>query len=180
MSVVRKVENIITGPLPEKPALEFKAGDKAVYPVQGVAEVMEIKDMDINGERQSFYVLQILDTNRKIMVPVNKAGDIGVRPIIPEGQIEDLFEIMRENTVDNGNKTWNRRYMGFMAKMKTGSIFDAVEVFRDLYRIGIGKDLAFAEKQMLEKAREFIIKEIAVARGQDECEVRRELEAVFN
>ena len=51
--------------------IEFKVGDKAVYPAQGVAEVISIDEKDIAGQRQRFYVLRILDTDRRIMVPVS-------------------------------------------------------------------------------------------------------------
>src|SRR6266403_729019 len=37
----------------------FKVGDKAVYPGQGVGEVMGIEHKDIAGQRQSFYVVKI-------------------------------------------------------------------------------------------------------------------------
>ena len=50
----------------------FKVGDKAVYPAQGVAEVIRIEEKDIAGKRQAFYVLRIMDTDRKIMVPAEK------------------------------------------------------------------------------------------------------------
>ena len=39
----------------------FKVGDKAVYPGQGVGEVMGIEHKDIAGQRQSFYVLEIME-----------------------------------------------------------------------------------------------------------------------
>ena len=42
------------------PEVEFKVGDKAVYPAQGVAEVISIDEKDIAGTRQRFYVLRIL------------------------------------------------------------------------------------------------------------------------
>ncbi|HEY8943830.1 MAG TPA: CarD family transcriptional regulator, partial [Polyangiaceae bacterium] len=56
--------------------IEFKVGDKAVYPAQGVAEVISIDEKDIAGQRQRFYVLRILDTDRKIMVPVSNANAV--------------------------------------------------------------------------------------------------------
>ena len=59
----------------QSPEIEFKVGDKAVYPAQGVAEVISIDEKDIAGSRQRFYVLRILDTDRKIMVPVSNAID---------------------------------------------------------------------------------------------------------
>ena len=58
--------------------VKFKVGDKAVYPAQGVAEVIRIEEKDIAGTRQHFYVLRILDTDRKIMVPVMNAGAVGL------------------------------------------------------------------------------------------------------
>ena len=30
------------------------------------------------------------------------------------------------------NQTWNRRYREYMDKIKTGSLYDVAEVFRDL------------------------------------------------
>src|SRR3954453_7998120 len=60
------------------PEVEFKVGDKAVYPAQGVAEVISIDERDIAGTRQRFYVLRILDTDRKIMVPVSNGNAVGL------------------------------------------------------------------------------------------------------
>ncbi len=126
---------------------DFKVGDKAVYPAQGVAEVVSIEEKDIAGNRQRFYVLRILDTDRKIMVPVNNASNVGLRPPISETEIREIFEILRERTIAFDNQTWNRRYRGFMDKIKTGSVFDVAEVMRDLYRLKAEKSLSFGERR---------------------------------
>ncbi|MEM6961822.1 MAG: CarD family transcriptional regulator [Myxococcota bacterium] len=158
---------------------QFKVGDKAVYPAQGVAEVVSIEEKEIAGDRQRFYVLRILDTDRKIMVPVKKALDVGLRPPISENDILEIFSILREKTIAFDNQTWNRRYRGFMDKIKTGSVFDVAEVMRDLYRLKQDKSLSFGERRMLETARGLIVKEIAVARHKDEEEVQGEIEQIF-
>ncbi|MEO0325346.1 MAG: CarD family transcriptional regulator [Myxococcota bacterium] len=159
--------------------LEFKVGDKAVYPAQGVAEVVSIKEMDISGSRQKFYVLKILDTDRKIMVPVTNAENVGLRPPISEDDIREIFVILKERTIAFDNQTWNRRYRGFMDKIKTGSVFDVAEVMRDLYRLKAEKSLSFGERKMLETARNLIVKEIAVARAKSEEKVQAEIEKIF-
>ena len=158
---------------------DFKVGDKAVYPAQGVAEVVSIEEKDIAGNRQKFYVLRILDTDRKIMVPVNNAGNVGLRPPISEQEIREIFEILRERTIAFDNQTWNRRYRGFMDKIKTGSVFDVAEVMRDLYRLKAEKSLSFGERRMLETARSLIVKEIAVARRKTEAKIQAEIEKIF-
>jgi CarD family transcriptional regulator len=158
---------------------EFKIGDKAVYPAQGVAEVVSIEERDIAGARQRFYVLRILDTDRRIMVPVKNAQTVGLRQVISEDEIREIFEILRERTVAFDNQTWNRRYRGFMDKIKTGSIYDVAEVMRDLYRLKAEKSLSFGERRMLDTARTLIVKEIAIARGLTEEQTLAEIEAIF-
>jgi CarD family transcriptional regulator len=158
----------------------FKVGDKAVYPAQGVAEVISIEEKDIAGNRLKFYVLRILDTNRKIMVPVNNAKSVGLRKPISEEEIEEIFAILRERTIAFDNQTWNRRYRGFMDKIKTGSVFDVAEVMRDLYRLKAEKSLSFGERRMLETARALIVKEIAVTRDKTEENVQAEIEQIFD
>jgi CarD family transcriptional regulator len=151
--------------------VKFKVGDKAVYPAQGVAEVIKIEEKDIAGTRQRFYVLRILDTDRKIMVPVMNAGAVGLRQVISEQEIREIFDILKERTIAFDNQTWNRRYRGFMDKIKTGSIYDVAEVLRDLYRLKTDKQLSFGERRMLDTARTLIVKEIAIARAQTEEQV---------
>jgi len=158
---------------------EFKVGDKAVYPAQGVAEVISIEERDIAGARQRFYVLRILDTDRRIMVPVKNAQTVGLRQVISEDEIREIFEILRERTVAFDNQTWNRRYRGFMDKIKTGSIYDVAEVLRDLYRLKANKQLSFGERRMLDTARTLIVKEIAIARRKTEELILEEIEAIF-
>src|SRR5438067_9921333 len=159
--------------------VKFKVGDKAVYPAQGVAEVISIEEKDIAGSRQRFYVLRILDTDRKIMVPVLNAKAVGLRGVISEEEIREIFDILRERTIAFDNQTWNRRYRGFMDKIKTGSVFDVAEVMRDLYRLKAEKSLSFGERRMLETARALIVKEIAVTRENTEETVQAEIEKIF-
>ena len=112
-------------------------------------------------------MLRILDTDRKIMVPVSNANAVGLRQVISEQEIREIFDILKERTIAFDNQTWNRRYRGFMDKIKTGSIYDVAEVLRDLYRLKTNKQLSFGERRMLDTARTLIVKEIAIAREQD-------------
>jgi len=159
--------------------VKFKVGDKAVYPAQGVAEVIRIEEKDIAGNRQKFYVLRILDTDRKIMVPVANAGAVGLRQVISEQEIREIFDILRERTIAFDNQTWNRRYRGFMDKIKTGSIYDVAEVLRDLYRLKTDKQLSFGERRMLDTARSLIVKEITIALSQTEDRAKAQIKAIF-
>jgi CarD family transcriptional regulator len=157
----------------------FNVGDLAVYPAQGVAEVVGVEDKEIAGHPQRFYVLRIIDTDRRIMVPITKAHQVGLRRIIDEEEIREVFDVLREKDVHVDKQTWNRRYRGFMDKIKTGSLFEVAEVYRDLYRLKSTKTLSFGERRMLDTAKNLMIKELSVARNCTETKMERELEHVF-
>jgi CarD family transcriptional regulator len=113
------------------------------------------------------------------MVPVSNADAVGLRQVINETEIREIFDILEETTIGFDTQTWNRRYRGFMDKIKTGSIYDVAEVLRDLYRLKTSKQLSFGERRMLDTARSLIVKEIAVARKEGEEKVKEEIEAIF-
>ena len=156
----------------------FSVGDMAVYPAQGVAEVVGIEEKEIRGKAMRFYVLRIVDTDMRIMVPLTKSREVGLRQIIDEEEIEEVFEILREKEVHVDKQTWNRRYRGFMEKIKTGSLFEVAEVFRDLYRLKSTKTLSFGERRMLDTAKNLIVKELSVARKTSEDNMEKELEEI--
>lgn len=165
---------------PKTAADDFKVGDKAVYPARGVAEVVSIDEKDIGGKRQKFYVLRLLDTDHKIMVPVSNATQIGLRKPMSEGQIREVFRVLKVRDVILDTQTWNRRYRALVEKMNTASIVEVAEVLRDLTLQRTVKDqLSFSERQMLERARLLLIKEISVARNVAEDKVRAQVDAVF-
>ena len=158
----------------------FKVGDKAVYPGQGVGEVLGIEHKEVAGQRQSFYVLRILDNGMKIMIPMNKVGSVGLREIIGEKDVRRVYTILREKEVSVDSTTWNRRYREYMDKIKTGSVFEIAEVLRDLYLLRSDKDLSFGERKMLDTARSLLIKELAIAKECHEQDVEADLKKIFN
>jgi CarD family transcriptional regulator len=157
---------------------DFKIGDKAVYPAHGVAEVLGIEKKEINTIVCSFYVLKVMATGMQILVPKEKAEQVGLRPIATSQEIEEVFEILRDQDVHIDKQTWNRRHRGFMEKIKTGSLFDVAEVYRDLYRLKNTKVLSFGERKMLDTAKQLIVKELSVAKKWAEDKVEKELEKV--
>jgi CarD family transcriptional regulator len=158
---------------------EFAVGDKAVYPAQGVAEVVSIDTKEIMGTSQTFYVLRVLDSDKKIMIPVQKVDDVGLRQIITDGGVDEVYDILRERDVDLNTQTWNRRYRAYVEKIQTGSPFEIAEVLRDLNLLKAYKTLSFGEKKMLDNAKRLLVQELAIAKDATEEAVADELETIF-
>jgi CarD family transcriptional regulator len=158
----------------------FRVGDKAVYPGQGVGEVLGIEHKEIAGQRQSFYVLKILENGMKIMIPINKVGSVGLRDIISGEEVAEVYTILKTKAVAVDSTTWNRRYREYMEKIKTGSVFEIAAVLRDLYLLKYDKDLSFGERKMLDTARSLLVKELAIAKAVSEDEIESDLKRIFN
>lgn len=157
----------------------FKIGDKAVYPAQGVTEITGIESKEIMGNQEIFYVLRVLDTDKKIMIPVGKVDSVGLREVIGESDVALVYEVLRERSIKLDQTTWNRRYRRYLEKIKTGSVFDVAEVLRDLYMLKVEKPLSFGERKMLDTARQLLVTELSVARGVVETAVETEIREMF-
>ena len=158
----------------------FKKGDLTVYPAHGVGIIEQIETQEISGCRQDFYVIKILDNNMKIMVPVQNADSVGLRDLIGQSEISDLYSILKKRDVVIDNQTWNRRYREYMDKIKTGSVYEVAEVYRDLLILKEDKDLSFGERKMLDTARSLLIKEISLAKKVEESQIEEELDRMFS
>ncbi len=160
--------------------LQFKVGNKVVYPAQGVAEVIGVETKEIGGRLTSFYLLRIVNSDMRILVPTDKAQQVGLREVASATEVEEVLDILREKEVHLDKQTWNRRYRGFMEKIKTGSLYEVAEVYRDLYRLKNTKTLSFGERRMLDTAKGLIVKELSISRNWTEQRVEKELDKVFS
>jgi len=157
----------------------FQVGDLAVYPAHGVGIIEKIESQEISGCTQDFYVMRILDNNMIIMIPTTNVDHVGLRDIIPKTELPKLFSILKKRDVVLDSQTWNRRYRDYMEKIKTGSVFEVAEVYRDLLILRYDKELSFGERKMLDTARTLLVKEISLAKEITETQVESDLDHIF-
>ena len=160
--------------------IQFQIGDKAVYPAQGVGEIIGIDEKSVSGKTHRFYCLRIIDTDIRILVPIDNAEQVGLRNVVTPDDVEGVYDVLRHEETCLDKQTWNRRYRGFMEKIKTGSLFEVAEVFRDLHRLKRTKTLAFGERRMLETARGLIVQELSVAKGLSAAKIEGELSTLLS
>lgn len=154
--------------------MNFKVGDKAVYPAHGVGVIKRVETKVIGGEDKSFYVLQILSSGATLMIPTDGIDRAGMRKLIDNKEIKKIFKIIKsEGKI--ASTTWNRRFREFNDKLRTGQVSDVAEVLRDLNTLQVKKDLSLGEKKMMDKAKSLIVSEISHAMSKDESDVEKEL-----
>ncbi|THB80556.1 MAG: CarD family transcriptional regulator [Desulfobacteraceae bacterium] len=159
---------------------EFAKGDLAVYPAHGVGCIESIESKEINGQNMDFYMMKIVENGMVIMIPTSNVESVGLREVIPETEVNEVYKVMKGKAQNTDNQTWNRRYREYMDKIKTGSIYDVAEVFRDLFQLKLEKDLSFGERKLLDTAQNLLVQELSTAKDLDEKAMMQEIENLFH
>jgi len=164
----------------KKEVREFKVGDLAVYPAHGVGKIHSIESKIVNGEEHDFYMMKIIENEMTIMIPTWNVEQVGLRDVIDEKEIFKVYDVMKKREESSGDtQTWNRRYREYMEKIKTGSLYDVAEVYRDLSLLKLTKDLSFGERKLYDTAQTLLVMELSTARNTDEQTIISEMELLF-
>jgi CarD family transcriptional regulator len=158
--------------------VEFKPGQKVVYPNYGVTVVEKIESTSWDGAKQSCYHLRLLSNNAQIMVPLANRDLVGLRPLCGVRDIRILFDILEDGNIDT-YKDWKGRYKQNLDKMRTGRLMEVAEVLKNLRLVSDRKSLSFREKKMFERAKHFIVSEVAHVRNINEVEACKLVEVAL-
>lgn len=151
--------------------MEFKVGQKVVYPNHGVATIEQIESRQIAGTQQDFYLLRLQINNSTVMVPVQNVLAIGIRRLILQRQCQDLLTELCASFPFPSARDWKDRFREFTDVMRRGDVFAIAQVLKTLTYLNQLKPLSFREKQMMEKARYLIVSELAVVSKKPENNV---------
>ncbi|TLS35050.1 CarD family transcriptional regulator [Pseudalkalibacillus caeni] len=141
----------------------FEVGEKIVYPMHGASIVKGIEDKEILGETVKYYVISTLVNNIQVMIPVEKALDLGIRGPIDADSLEELLSTLKDEDFDPSENP-KHRYRDNLNKLKTGDIHQGVEVIRTLTVLSKTKKLGTQDKKMLDNAQQLFISELMLVK----------------
>jgi CarD family transcriptional regulator len=156
----------------------FNSGDYVVCPGHGVGQVCNIEVKEMNGAEKSYYIVKIVTNGMKIMVPTDSKE--GLRTLVKDEEVQDVFELLQNHDVKVDTSTWNRRHRDYMNKVKTGSLLEIADVLRSLLLLKVSKKLSFGERKMLDQCKELIVKEIALTTGKNENDISGRIDGFFD
>jgi CarD family transcriptional regulator len=156
----------------------FALNDLVVYPAQGVGIIERIIDrQEVDGGLCPFYVVRIRSNNVTLMVPVDNADKVGLRPLVPQAEAERILQSLRNDTgrtVYTG-QNWNRRFREYSERLKNHALHVVAEVLRELLLIGKTKELSFGERRLQELAMNLVTGELAEVLNVSKDALREEL-----
>ena len=155
--------------------IEYKVGDKVVYPHHGAGKVRKKEKKEMLGEKREYLTIKILHNDMTVMVPSDSAGRAGLRRVIGEEEVERVLAVLRDD-MSQMPKNWNRRFKHNRDKMKTGDVFELAEVVRNLAIRDFQKGLSTGEKQMFTRAKKILASELMYALDMEEKEAEEYLD----
>jgi CarD family transcriptional regulator len=156
----------------------FNIGDYAVCPGHGVGQIVDIEERELGNSKKTFFIIKILANGMTVMVPTD--SETGIRGLVNQNEIEEVFSLLNNHDIKVDNSTWNRRYREYSLKIKTGSVIEIAEVLRQLFLLKNKKSLSFGEKKMLDQCRELLVQEISLKVGSDKLQTADKINSFFN
>jgi len=153
----------------------FRKGEKVVYPIQGIATISKIEEIEFNGNKQSYYKLDFPLTSLKISVPKENADDIGLRkPLKKEILIKEISVLSK-------SKVYSERELEDLVEksqelLNSGSVKDSVSLISKIrawkkIRKKDGKPLTTSMKSCLNIAQDFLKQEVKHVLGENSLKI---------
>ena len=134
-------------------------GEKVVYPMHGAGTITGIEENEVGGVVSSYYVFRLPMGNMKLMLPVDKVAEMGLRELISPAQVEQVVEVLRAES-EPVQGSWNKRFHANLERLKSGNILEAAAIARNLSRQNSKKKISSGEKRLLDLSRQLVISEL--------------------
>jgi len=158
--------------------IEFELGDNVVYPHHGAGKILKKENRTMLGQERVYLTIKILHNDMTVMVPSEKAAQVGLRRVIDEETVQKVLAVLADE-VSEMPKNWNRRFKHNRDKIKTGDIYELAEVVRNLSLRESEKGLSTGEKQMFTRTKKILASELMYALDKDEEEAENYLDELL-
>jgi CarD family transcriptional regulator len=155
----------------------FEIGDKVIYPNHGLGIIERVETKTIMGTTCGFYQLRMANETT-VFVPVDNVDGVGLRRAVSDEEVQRLFTLLGDGKIDS-HQNWKGRFKDNSDRMRSGSIYDVVEVLKNLTFLAKSKSLSFREKRMLDRAKFLVVSEITEVLAEKSPEVEVKVETAL-
>jgi CarD family transcriptional regulator len=150
---------------------KFQVDQRVVYPSQGVGVIKSIEEKAFKENKIPYYVIYLEVSDMTIMVPVDKAVGLGIRPIVSKDEAFKALELISED-YEPIPSDWKLRYQTNMDLLKKGSIVNIATIVRSLYHRSKIKELPILERKLYDSALKLLEDEVSCSlkKSKDEVE----------
>jgi CarD family transcriptional regulator len=140
----------------------YQVDQKVVYPSQGVGVIKSIEQKKFKDSKIPYYVVYLESTDMTIMVPVDQAVKLGIRPAVSRDEAQKALDLVGED-YEPIPSDWKMRYQMNLDLLKKGSIRDIAAIVRSLYRRSKVKELPILERKLYDSALKLFVDELSIS-----------------
>ena len=144
---------------------KISEGSVLYVPTHGPAEVIEISEKEILGEKMVFITMRAKKDNMIISTPFDKMKNLGIRTIVSKEGAKKILNNVLNKPAKSAKGVWAKRIQEYEMKLCSGSIIFIAEVVRDLFAGMKDPNKSYGERVMYDKALESLVFEMSIALG---------------
>ncbi len=148
----------------------YSVNQRIVYPSQGVGRILEIQEKSFKDSKLLYYIIYLEFSDMTVMVPVEKANELGIRAIVPKSEAEQALAFISEEYAPIPTD-WKLRYQMNLDLLKKGSVLDIASVVRSLYHRSKIKELPILERKLYDSALNLLQDEISFSLGKSKDDI---------
>ncbi|MFP4509813.1 MAG: CarD family transcriptional regulator [Spirochaetaceae bacterium] len=152
----------------------FQTDQEVVYPLQGVGKVISIEERDFRNEKLLYYIIYLEVSDMTVMVPVDKAEELGIRAIVNKKEADAALKLITED-YEPVTADWKMRYQMNHDLLKQGSVKDIATVVRALYHRSKVKELPILERKLFDSALKLLVDEVSFSLNKPKADVEKNI-----
>ena len=141
----------------------FKIGDKVSHPAFGVGNIKKIEEKNVLGRRENYYILNLIVNEMTLMIPVNKAKEIGLRYIIQPDTMPEILKVLRVKMDEGMGENYKQRIKSQAELVDSGDILKVAQAVKNYVHRSSLEKLSSTERGLYERAKKMLVAEIGVA-----------------
>jgi CarD family transcriptional regulator len=145
-------------------AAELSAGDRVVYPNQGVCRITGVEVKEIAGQKLELVRMEREEDGAAVFVPKGKVATIGLRKVASGDQIEGVFHYLAAQ-YDDPELDWKVRHRDNADRLIAGGVLGVAEVVKGLHALSRIRPLPAKEREQYDNARHLLVHEVSVSLG---------------
>jgi CarD family transcriptional regulator len=158
----------------------YEIGDGVIHPIRGAGIVTDISHDRLLGEEDTYYVIEMLAIDLKVMVPVDRAEEIGLREAPGRTEANEILSVI-SSPAEPLPQDYRERERLLASVLGSAGALRKAEVFRDLaWRERRKGRLSRKENELLRRLRRFVSGELALAEDLEFNEARELIEEKVN
>jgi CarD family transcriptional regulator len=158
--------------------LPYREGSFVVHPKYGLGKIERIVNEDDPVPDTTSLEIHFPYQEMKLTLPVEQVERSGMRRPIARKEIDRVYRVLKGRATIDAKRRSAKRVLDYRKRLSLGDPTSLAEAVRDLGRLSLKKSLSYEERKILGTALRILSREVALARGREPEDVRKEIENI--